>query len=731
METKHIWSFFKAGGVYQVKFESGSDIANLRNLDLKLWTALSCPVKGTNLDEKTLALIDTDCDGKIRAQELIEACEWTCKMLKNSDSLLSGSRELEISNICDDNENSKIVKSAALHLAKNFGKNNTLLPEDFDKDSVYENTVFNADGIIIPESAEDDAVCADLIKKIADLYGAKKDRSGKDGIDLGQINAFFDDLNASQTWLENEKSDNAILFLGNDTAAAYAAYNAIAEKLNDYFTRRAVLSYDNSAANSLNPTNDTIAAIFADADSRDAQLKKLPLALIGDSEFFDFEKGVNPAWQPQVDAFKNVASKILGDEVSEISAADFAKIAAKFAPFAKWISAKPNDLPDKLGEDFIAKFAKSDYREKLAKIVEKDETLRAEYDAIFSVEKLVRLNADLLNVLTNFVSFKSFYEGKNKSAFQVGRLYIDQRVCDLCIAVENVGNHSAMSALSYTYLLYCDCKRAGMPPMTIVAAVTSGDNDNLMAGRNGVFYDNLGRDWDAVVVKVVENPISIAQAFWSPYKKCSKWISEQIAKFASQADEKAQANLQTSVAAPQKKIDVGTVAALGVAVSGLTATFGILLDSFFGLGWYIPLGIVGIILAISLPSMVLAALKLRTRNLGPLLDANGWAVNTRAKINIAFGGMLTKTASLPKGSKRDLLDPYSPHHGVRNFVAILALITAIFYGAWYFGCFENAKFLPQSSYMKAKAEKENADKAKAKETLAKAATAKPENAPAK
>ncbi len=719
METKHTWSFFKAGGVYQVKFESGSDIANLRNLDLKLWTALSCPVKGTNLNEKTLAFIDTDCDGKIRAKELIDACEWTCKMLKNADCLLDGSRELEISNISDDSENSKIVKAAAEHLAKNFGRNNTLLPEDFDRGSVYENTIFNADGIIIPESAEGDTVCADLIGKIAELYGAKKDRSGKDGVDLAQINAFFDDLKASQSWLENEVNDKDILFLGGETAAAYDAYNAVAEKLNDYFTRRAVLSYDSASADSLNPAKEEIAAIFADADSRDAQLKKLPIALIGDSEFFDFEKGVNPAWQVQVDNFKDVASKILGGEIAKISAADFAKIAAKFAPFAKWISAKPNDLPDKLGKDFIAKFADLDYRKKLAKIVEKDETLRAEYDAIFSVEKLVRLNADLLGVLTNFVSFKSFYEGKNKSAFQVGRLYIDQRVCDLCIAVENVGNHSAMSALSYTYLLYCNCKRAGMPPMTIVAAVTSGDNDNLMAGRNGVFYDTLGRDWDAVVVKVVENPISIAQAFWSPYKKCSKWISEQIAKFASQADEKAQANLQTSVAAPQKKIDVGTVAALGVAVSGLTATFGILLDSFFGLGWYIPLGIVGIILAISLPSMVLAALKLRMRNLGPLLDANGWAVNTRAKINIAFGGMLTNTASLPKGSKRDLLDPYSPHHGVRNFVVILALITAIFYGAWYFGCFKDAKFLPQSSYMKAKAEKENAGKDKAKEAPAK------------
>lgn len=75
-----------------------------------------------------------------------------------------------------------------------------------------------------------------------------------------------------------------------------------------------------------------------------------------------------------------------------------------------------------------------------------------------------------------------------------------------------------------------------------------------------------------------------------------------------------------------KKIDVGTVAALGVAVGGITTAFGIILDSFLHLGYWIPLGVVGVVMAISLPSMIVAALKLRIRSLAPLLDANGWAV---------------------------------------------------------------------------------------------------------
>ena len=60
-----------------------------------------------------------------------------------------------------------------------------------------------------------------------------------------------------------------------------------------------------------------------------------------------------------------------------------------------------------------------------------------------------------------------------------------------------------------------------------------------------------------------------------------------------------------------------------------------------------PLAILAVLLLISGPSMILAWLKLRQRNLGPILDANGWAVNARAKINIPFGASLTGMAKLP------------------------------------------------------------------------------------
>ena len=108
-----------------------------------------------------------------------------------------------------------------------------------------------------------------------------------------------------------------------------------------------------------------------------------------------------------------------------------------------------------------------------------------------------------------------------------------------------------MAGMAGTYLAYCDCVRKGTgEKLSIVAAFTGGDSDNLMVGRNGIFYDRKGRDWDATITKIVDNPISIRQAFWSPYKKLVRMIEERAAKQAAAADASSNAQLTAVANAP-------------------------------------------------------------------------------------------------------------------------------------------------------------------------------------
>jgi hypothetical protein len=274
----------------------------------------------------------------------------------------------------------------------------------------------------------------------------------------------------------------------------------------------------------------------------------------------------------------------------------------------------------------------------------------------------------------NFVAFKDFYTRQGPAMFQIGTLYLDGRACELTVAVNDAAKHAALAGLSRLCLIYCDCVR-GTDKLSIAAAFTAGDSDQLMVGRNGVFYDRQGNDWDATITKIIDHPISLRQAFWSPYKKLARMVAEQLQKLAASKAGAVEGKLATTAAgvgskveapakAPPTPFDVGKFAgifaAIGLAVGALGTALASVVTGLLGLVWWqLPLAFIGLLLLISGPSVIVAWFKLRARNLGPLLDANGWAVNARARINIPFGTSLTHLAVLPANAERSLVDPYA------------------------------------------------------------------------
>lgn len=285
---------------------------------------------------------------------------------------------------------------------------------------------------------------------------------------------------------------------------------------------------------------------------------------------------------------------------------------------------------------------------------------KAEY---MPLRKLLLLHRDFYRLLRNFVTFEDFYDYDKKTiaSFEAGTLIIDQRACHLCIRVNDPAKHDAQAPLSGMYLLYCNCenKKTGKTA-NIVAAMTQGEIKNLSIGKNGVFYDNDGLDYDATVTKIIDNPISIRQAFWTPYRKFSKWIEEKINKSAAEKDAKAfddmtaKADAATAKEgeAPKPAFDIakfaGIFAAIGMALGMIGTALAAVAKGMSGFAWWQYLIIfVCILLVISGPSMVMAWLKLRRRNLAPVLNANGWAINADAIISVPFGKTLTEQVAFP------------------------------------------------------------------------------------
>ena len=411
-------------------------------------------------------------------------------------------------------------------------------------------TVLNGDGIIIPETAKDDATKQVIVDIIACL-GADTDRSGKPGIAQAKVDQFFADAQAFSDWHKKAEADKALLPLGDATAAAAAAVKAVKAKVDDYFARCRLAAFDPRASAALNREEKEYLALAAkDLTITSAEIAGFPLARIEAAKPLPLSQGVNPAWADAVaKLYTDAVKPLLGDKTA-LTEAEWAQVLAKLAPYEAWASGQAGGSVAKLGRDRVREILASNAKDTLTKLIAEDKSLEPQFAAISAVEKLARFHRDLYKLLNNFVTFRDFYSRKDKAIFQAGTLYLDQRSCELCLTVEDAGRHAAMAGLAGTYLAYCDCARkATGEKMQIVAAFTGGDSDNLMVGRNGIFYDRKGRDWDATITKIIENPISIRQAFWAPYKKVVRMIEEQVAKRAAAADAAATQKLGASATA--------------------------------------------------------------------------------------------------------------------------------------------------------------------------------------
>ncbi|MGO8926810.1 MAG: hypothetical protein ACLQU3_07970 [Limisphaerales bacterium] len=687
------WRFFRAGGFDQVKLETGSDLMALDQLDLKLWVALACPTSGLEFDKATLALIDTDKDGRVRAPELIAAVKWAGGLLKNPDDLINGSPTLRVGAVNDSVAEGKLIANFARQVLSKSESADITVEEAGAAAQTFAAKPFNGDGIVPADSAGDDATKA-VINDVIACLGPDTDASGKPGVSQGKVDQFFADAVAYSDWWKKAEGNTALLPLGPNTEAAAAAVKAVKVKVEDYFARCRLAAFDPRSVNALNRDEKDFVALGAkDLTTTNADIASFPLAQVGANNALPLARGVNPAWAGALATLQAAAVKPLLGEKASLTEADWAALVAKLGAFDAWTASKAGGSVEKIGLKRVREILATKAKDTLTALIAKDKAEEGNSAAVVGLNRLVRYHRDLNQLCHNFVSFSDFYGRKNKAIFQAGTLYLDQRSCDLCLTVEDAGKHAAMAALAGTYLAYCDCYRKGTgEKMQIVAAFTGGDSDNLMVGRNGIFFDRKGCDWDATITKILDNPISIRQAFFAPYKKLVRMIEEMAAKRAAAADAAADAQLAAAAQAtaggaapkpvepPTQKIDTGTLAAIGLVLTTLLGALGGIFGHLLGLVWWqIPLALIAILLAISAPSMIIAWLKLRRRNLGPILDANGWAVNAKAKMNVPFGGSLTGVAALPPGSQRDLVDPFAEKKSPWPKVIVVLILLVLAY----------------------------------------------------
>jgi hypothetical protein len=671
-DKKYKWEYVNLGGSTRVKINSGEDLAHLNELDPKMWTVLSCPTTGLEIDDKSLKYMDCDGDGKLRVNDIVCVSQWITSLLKNKDLILKGDSSIDINHINTEDANGNKLYKSAKQILENLGKEGCVisLSDTADITAIFAKTRFNGDGVITEASSDDADLKATIAAAVASTGGIA-DRSGAQGVNADQIEAFYKSLNDYITWTENAVEAP----FGDKTDSVIEAYNALDAKMKDFFMRSKLAAFSPQSIASLDVQTSRINDISAEnLSTKNDEIATYPLTHITDSIDLNLDAAINPVWTKYFNIIKNNAVEAGKTTLSED---DWAAIAGKFSAYTSWKAAKAGANVESLGLDNIKKFLEQNKKAELLELVAQDVALKEEAENIELVDKFLHIFRDFYRLVKNFVTLHDFYD-KDKSVkaiFQSGTLIIDQRACKFCMKVNDAGKHSAAAAKSGMYLVYCDCTTKTKPgKLQIVAAVTVGDIGELTVGKNGIYYDNSGLEWDAVVTKIIDNPINISQSFWSPYRRMATAIENLVNKSAADKDNKMMAKATANInAAPTKTAEeakaavaappfdiakfAGIFAAIGMAVGMIGTALASIFKGLFALNWWqIIMLFVGIMLLISGPAMVMAWMKLRRRNIAPLLNANDWAVNAVAKISIPFGETLTDIAKYPK---MKLKDPYA------------------------------------------------------------------------
>jgi hypothetical protein len=243
----------------------------------------------------------------------------------------------------------------------------------------------------------------------------------------------------------------------------------------------------------------------------------------------------------------------------------------------------------------------------------------------------------------------------------MGTLIMDGRRFTFSVKVHDRKRHSELAGTSRIFIIYAEIDaKEDATGFEVAVPATAGGKGNLCVGKRGVFEDTRGRHFDAKIVQIIDNPISLREAVLSPYQRFGKLISGKIESITTSSekrfDEQAKRAMEQAPAAPAP---VAPAPAAALPAGGLLLGGGVAIAALSSAAAYVTrtlasvapsklmLTVLGAALAVILPSALVAILKLRRRDLSAILEGSGWAINARMRLTLKQAHVFTCRPLLP------------------------------------------------------------------------------------
>ena len=694
-------SFRRIGRSVHPVIRTVADLTAAMQLDEAHWLATAAPVDGLSADPVFLQLLDADANGRILCWELRQATEWLLDVLADHTGVTDGADSLNFDAINGESEQGRAIRSAAGKILRrdvNAADQDviTLGQVRRIKAHVEASSVSEA-GVVLPEATEDGDIRQFLADIVAALGGAPHP-SGASGVDEAQLEAFLAESAAYLDWHRRgtrpeDGQTNEVFPLGAETDSAFALFAKARPKLEQYFAQCHAAALDESLIGRMGWTPAELDSLDLDDPAAiDKLLAEAPIARARPTLELHFDDAVNPRDEATLETVRHqVIEPILGESSLVLSARQWEGIKQTFAPHEAWMLAQPTTNIAAVDADRITRYQALRFADATRRLIAESRETAFHLDSIRLVEKLLLYQSGLIALANNFVAFPDLYDSKQRAMFEMGAVIMDGRRFEFAVKVTNRAEHVKMATSSNMYLMYiqvtpCD----GAAAFEIAVPVTGQNKGNLCLGKRGIFIDRDGREHGAQAVYVIENPISLGEAMVAPFVRLGKMLSGKIESIASKAETSFDAKANAAVtqateqpaappaAAPpaqnQSMASAGMLAGAGVAFAAVGSALAYITSKLAeAVWWHILIVIGGAVLAVLLPTVIVAWMKLRKRDLSAILEGAGWAVNARMRLTRRQGHVFTRRPRLPLGST---LVGGKKHRRIIIAILIIALLAA-------------------------------------------------------
>jgi hypothetical protein len=641
------------GGDWQPLLRDFADAVAALELPDTAWAVLSCPVDGVALEQDFIALIDRDGDGRVRTDDVREAVAWTASMLGEWGGVSAGASVLRIADLSGGgaahHTTALALRNTLLAGAEVGAEKGTLTLADLrNTEALCQGGDRDGDGVVpvhcLPLELQSGAT------DILSICTPEADRHGNPGITQGVLDAFVIARDTYGAW----ECERGLHYIWGETSAESAnVLLACDNAVRAWFALCEIHSFAPEQADLIERLVvpiDTLPGAGRDYEHLQALLDGVPIAAPHADGVLGFDQIRPSRHQASIVSLRDA---VFGGAVSiDKHQWEAAVVAAR--QLVQWLDAGEPLSARAFGEKRIAQLDDATLAQ-MRECCLLDEVNQRHFHHLQDLEKLLIFQRDLFTFCRNFIAFTDLMDPTQRAIFERGSLIMGGREFHFSMRVRNIGEHKKRAEESGIFVLYVEVAfrwHLDDAPIveTVAVPVTRGTRTGLRVHRRGVFIDRTGRYHEAVVVDLVENPVSLTEAFLAPFRRVGQYISSKLETLTEKldADFDKQVTDVSKAPAPAPAVGMNPIMGGTVAFAALGSAFAFITKQLSDIGGpRIFLALVVVSLLVAIPSVLMASVRLYKRNLAGLISASDWALNDQMRLTVSLGRLFTRRPALP------------------------------------------------------------------------------------